>query len=71
MVNLQDGVSPSNAGLPFHHHDDTSYDTVIVARASLSGASDELTIVAVVHPGEDVTDAKKLIAEEIANAVLR
>jgi hypothetical protein len=46
------------------------YDTVIVARASLEGASDELKVVAVVHAGDDARRAKELVAEEIANAVL-
>ena len=47
------------------------YDTVIVARASLEGAADELKVVAVVHSGDDARRAKELVAEEIANAVLR
>ena len=46
------------------------YDTVIVARASLEGAADELKVVAVVHAGDDVRIAKELVAEEIANAIL-
>ena len=46
------------------------YDTVIVARASLEGATDELKVVAVVHSGDEVRRAKELVAEEIANAVL-
>ncbi|HWJ40571.1 MAG TPA: hypothetical protein VNT29_05540 [Candidatus Limnocylindrales bacterium] len=46
------------------------YDTVIVARASLEGAVDELKVVAVVHSGDDVRHAKELVAEEIANSVL-
>jgi len=46
------------------------YDTVIVARASLEGGTDELKVVAVVHSGDDVRRAKELVAEEIANAVL-
>jgi hypothetical protein len=46
------------------------YDTVIVARASLEGAVDELKVVAVVHSGDDARRAKELVAEEIANAVL-
>jgi len=49
---------------------DQIYDTVIVARASLEGATDELKVVAVVHSGDDVRRAKELVAEEIANAVL-
>jgi hypothetical protein len=51
--------------------DPGAYDTVIVARASLNGKPEELTVVAVVHPGEDEREAKKLVAEEIANAVLQ
>jgi len=46
------------------------FDNVIVARVSLTGSSDEMTVVAVFHPGEDEHQAKKLIAEEIVNAVL-
>jgi hypothetical protein len=51
--------------------DSKNYDTVVVARASASGAKEEMTLVAIVHPGEDINDAKKEIAEEIANAILR
>jgi hypothetical protein len=29
-----------------------------------------MTVVAVMHPGEDAHDVKKLVAEEIANAIL-
>ena len=47
------------------------YDTVIVARASLEGAADELKVVAVVPSGDDARRAKELVAEEIANAVLQ
>jgi hypothetical protein len=46
------------------------FDNVIVARVSLSGSSDEMTVIAVTHPGEDTHEAKELIAEEIVNAVL-
>jgi hypothetical protein len=46
------------------------FDNVLVARVSISGSPDELTVVAVFHPGEDEHDAKKMIAEEIVNAAL-
>ncbi len=46
------------------------YDTAIIARASLGGSASEFTVVAVVHAGDDLRTAKKLVAEEIANAVL-
>jgi hypothetical protein len=46
------------------------YDTVLVARASLEGDTDELKVVAVVHAGDDAQRAKELVAEEIANAML-
>ncbi len=46
------------------------YDTAIIARATLSGSPNELQVVAVAHPGDDVETAKKLVAEAIANAIL-
>lgn len=47
------------------------YDTVIVARASASDSPDQMTVVAVVHPGDDIKVAKQLLAESIANAALQ
>ncbi len=47
------------------------YDRAIVARVSASGAGGEMTIVAVMHPGDDAREVRKLIAEKIANMVLR
>jgi hypothetical protein len=58
------------SGNPFSQPKEPGYDTVVVARASVSGATEEMTLVAVSHPGEDINDAKKQIAEEIANTVL-
>ena len=49
---------------------DNAFDSVIVARVSVSGSPDEMTVVAVTHPGDDTRAAKKLVAEEIANAIL-
>jgi hypothetical protein len=46
------------------------YSTVIVARASLEGAPDQMKVVAVVQSGDDARRAKELVAEEIANAIL-
>jgi hypothetical protein len=46
------------------------YSTVIVARASLESAPDQLKVVAVVNSGDDARRAKELVAEEIANAIL-
>jgi hypothetical protein len=66
---LQQGHGQMPGGT--HSDDAASYDTIIVARASLNGKPEELTVVAVVHPGEDEREAKKLVAEEIANAVLQ
>jgi hypothetical protein len=54
----------------FGSRENNDYDTVVVARASVSGAPEEMTLVAVSHPGEDVDDAKKHIAERIANSIL-
>ena len=47
------------------------YVTVVVARASVGGSDQEITLVGVLNPGEDVHEAKRLMAEEIANSVLR
>lgn len=47
------------------------YDTIIVARASASNSSDEMTVVVVVNPGDDIRVAKQLLAESIANVVLQ
>jgi hypothetical protein len=55
----------------FHQDNNGQYQTVVVARAGLSGSSQEMTVVAVVNPGEDVHEAKRLVAEEIANSILR
>ena len=46
------------------------YSTVIVARASLEGAPDQMKVVEVVQSGDDTRRAKELVAEEIANAIL-
>ena len=46
------------------------YDTVIFARANLGSLSGELKVLALIHGGDDAQDAKKLVAEEIANNLL-
>jgi hypothetical protein len=46
------------------------YDTIFVARATAGTDASELTVIAVAHPGFDAHEARKLIAEEIANSVL-
>lgn len=53
-----------------HHRGDRGYDVVIVARAAATGQTEEMTVVSVVHPGEDLHDAKKLMAEKIADSIL-
>jgi hypothetical protein len=54
----------------FYHQDDGAYDTVVVARATLSGTPGEMTVVGVALPGEDARALKKIIAETIAGAML-
>ena len=54
----------------FQQNDPGQYVTVVVARASASGSNQEITVVAVVNPGEDVHEAKRMVAEQIANTVL-
>jgi hypothetical protein len=46
------------------------YDTIFVGRVTAGSDVSELTVVAVAHPGFDSHEARKLIAEEIANSVL-
>ena len=58
------------SGLLGHGGRNRAYDMVIVARAAVTDQTEELTIVSVVHPGEDPHDAKKLMAEKIADSVL-
>jgi hypothetical protein len=47
------------------------YDTIISARAEISSGTGEFKVVAVVHGGDSINKGKKLVAEEIANAILR
>jgi len=54
----------------FFHNDENRYQTVIVARATLSGQPEEMTVVAITQPSEDLRVTKKRVAEEIANSVL-
>ena len=67
---VQDYVQQADTGNPFHHVEEKAYDTVIVARASITGSVSELTVVAIAHPDDDINDVKKLVGEEIANVVL-
>jgi hypothetical protein len=46
------------------------YPTAIIARATIAGSPASLHVVTLVQPGDDVQTAKKLVAEEIANAIL-
>ncbi len=64
-----------NAGAPrFGRHGMAGpaqiYDTIIVAHATASNSSDQITLVAVVHPGENIRMAKELLAESIVNDIL-
>jgi hypothetical protein len=54
-----------------HEHDASAvYDTIFVARVTAGNDGSELTVVAIAHPGFDAREVRKLMAEEIANAVL-
>ena len=63
---VPDGVSLSESAI--------AWSTVKYATDAenglVSGSPDEMTVIAVTHPGEDVHEAKKLLVEEIVNAVL-
>jgi hypothetical protein len=47
------------------------YDTVVVARATLSSGPEEFKLVALVHPGDDPRAAKAMVAQEVADAIRR
>jgi hypothetical protein len=67
-----EGSMRSGGGSPYDSIPKSQiYDTVISARAEISGASGEFKVVAVVHGGDSINKGKKLVAEEIANAILR
>lgn len=53
-----------------HGNNDRAYDMVIVARTAVTGQTEEMTMVSVVHPGEDPRDVKKVMAEKIADSIL-
>jgi hypothetical protein len=58
-------------GVPLGRGDPAKqYPTAIVARVTSSGHDGSLTVAALLNPGENVRDAKELIAEEIANHIL-
>lgn len=70
MENMMTRPSAPRFGANGNASEKEIYDLILVARATVSGSSDDLTAVAVVHPGDDVHAAKSLIAEEITNALL-
>lgn len=64
-------MNGANAPTPYDKIPENEiYSTVIVARASLESAPDQLKVVALVNSGDDARRAKELVAEEIANAIL-
>jgi hypothetical protein len=63
--------SMRNGGSPGAETPDNQvYDTVIVARVTVGDRRDMYTVVAVAHPGDDLRQTKRLMAEDIANAAL-
>lgn len=67
---MKESMSGRNAPMPYDKMADQIYDTVIIARATLGGVPGHLIVVAVAHGGDDITMAKKRVAEEVVNAVL-
>jgi hypothetical protein len=67
---MQQAMRAQMGASPYDNMANQIYDTAIIARASLGGSATEFKVVAVVHAGDDLRAAKKLVAEEIANAVL-
>lgn len=67
----RNGSMGQPSGGLFHREDPgKEYPTAIVARVTSSAQDGSLTVAALLNPGEDVRDAKELVAEEIANSVL-
>jgi len=62
----QPGPQMGVPGIPLEQQ----YPTAIIARVTSSGREGALTVASLVMPGDDIHDAKELIAEEIANDVL-
>ncbi len=67
---MRQAIRAQGSASPYDQMGEQIYDTAIIARASLSGSASEFKVVAVVHAGDDLRTAKRLVAEEIANAVL-
>jgi hypothetical protein len=68
-VQQDQSASPSDDAR--HEHEASAvYDTIFVARVTAGNDSSELTVLAIAHPGFDAREVRKLMAEEIANAVL-
>lgn len=61
---------PNQTGPSGGQESSAVYDTVFVARATVGSSGGALVVVAVAHPGYDSHEVRKLVAEEIANAVL-
>jgi len=64
--------SMSQPATGLFHREEASreYPTAIIARVTSSAQDGSLTVAALLDPGEDVRNAKELIAEEIANNIL-
>lgn len=70
MKNAYDRPEGPRFGPNGRAKDQEIYDRAIVARASASNSNDQMTAVIVAHPGDDVSMAKELLAEAIANQIL-
>jgi hypothetical protein len=66
----QGTYQPYQANAPVAQNSGAIYDTVFVARTTIGSSGGALTVIAVAHPGYNAREVKKLVAEEIANAVL-
>jgi hypothetical protein len=69
MKQSQEQPLPQSGGVPGVPLEQ-QYPTAIIARVTSSGREGALTVASLVMPGDDIHDAKELIAEEIANDVL-
>ena len=69
---FRQSTDPSRAPTPYDNIPKNQiYDTVVVARATMMGSADQIEVVALVHPDDDLRHAKEQVASRIAEGLLR
>ncbi|HXW84499.1 MAG TPA: hypothetical protein VEJ86_08845 [Candidatus Binataceae bacterium] len=64
-------LDPARAPTPYDNIPKNQiYDTVLVARATMMGSADQIEVVTLLHPGDDLRRAKEQVAVRIADSLL-